>query len=308
MPEPANSNETLSQNEILHQAAGLADHLSRMGVQWLPSPISSNVGSIIDQLASEEPERATPDVAETRAHPAPVSAVTESTSTASADAPSTVPPSTQPAAPAFQLATENAAGSRPYTEAALDGPSRAAKLQTLNDAVASCTRCTQLSNCRTKTVFGEGSPTPRIVFFGEGPGRDEDLSGRPFVGKAGDLLTKMIQACKLSREEVYIMNTVKCRPPNNRNPEPSEIQNCREYYEAQLQTLQPEYIVCLGLISAQALLDTKLSVGRLRGKFHHHYASKVIVTYHPAYLLRTPSAKRAAWDDLQFMLRDAGLL
>ena len=129
-----------------------------------------------------------------------------------------------------------------------------------------------------------------------------------FVGKAGQLLTKMIEACKFAREDVYIMNTVKCRPPNNRNPEPTEIENCREYFEAQLNVLRPEYIVCLGLVSAQALLKTKLSVGRMRGKFHQYFDSKTLVTYHPSYLLRTPAAKKAAWDDLQLMLRDAGLL
>jgi DNA polymerase len=128
------------------------------------------------------------------------------------------------------------------------------------------------------------------------------------VGKAGQLLTKMIAACTFAREDVYIMNTVKCRPPNNRNPEATEIENCREYFETQFNLLRPEYIVCLGLVSAQALLQTKQSVGRLRGKFHRHFASKVLVTYHPSYLLRNPAAKKAAWEDLQLMLRDAGLM
>lgn len=185
---------------------------------------------------------------------------------------------------------------------------RQQKLAGENDRVAACTKCEILSKCRTKTVYGEGNVSPRVVFFGEGPGRDEDISGRPFVGKAGQLLTKMIQACKFEREEVYIMNTVKCRPPNNRNPETTEIENCREYFETQLDVLRPEYIVCLGLISAQALLRNKLSVGMMRGKFHSYFDSKVLVTYHPSYLLRQPAAKKAAWTDLQLMLRDAGLL
>ncbi len=149
--------------------------------------------------------------------------------------------------------------------------------------------------------------TPRFAFFGEGPGADEDRTGRPFVGKAGQLLTKMIEACKLERSDVYIFNTVKCRPPGNRNPEPDEINNCREYYQQQLSILRPEYIVCLGAVSAQELLQSKLSVGRLRGKLHRHFESKVLVTYHPAYLLRNPSAKKAAWEDLQIMLRDANI-
>jgi uracil-DNA glycosylase family 4 len=145
------------------------------------------------------------------------------------------------------------------------------------------------------------------VFFGEGPGAEEDRTGRPFVGKAGDLLTKMIEACTLRREDVYILNTVKCRPPGNRNPELDETENCREYYQRQLAILRPEYIVCLGAISSQELLRSKLSVGRLRGKFHRYFESKVLVTYHPAYLLRNPAAKKATWTDLQLMLQDAGI-
>ena len=175
------------------------------------------------------------------------------------------------------------------------------------EQVAGCTRCPELVRCRTQTVFGEGHPSPRVVFFGEGPGADEDRSGRPFVGRAGQLLTKMIEACSFQREEVYILNTVKCRPPNNRNPEPSEIENCRQYFETQLSILRPEYIICLGAVSSRALLNSKLSVGRLRGKMHRYFESKVVVTYHPAYLLRTPAAKKAAWEDLQLMLRDAGI-
>jgi DNA polymerase len=115
----------------------------------------------------------------------------------------------------------------------------------------------------------------------------------------------MIAACKFDRQEVYILNTIKCRPPNNRNPEEEERANCREYYQAQLNLLRPEYIICLGAVAAQELLQSKVSVGSLRGKFHRYHDSKVLVTYHPAYLLRDPSRKRAAWEDLQIMLRDA---
>jgi DNA polymerase len=117
-------------------------------------------------------------------------------------------------------------------------------------------------------VFGEGSVSARVAFFGEGPGADEDSSGRPFVGRAGQLLTKMIEACKFNREDVYILNTVKCRPPGNRNPEPEEISNCRHFYQRQFAILRPEYIVCLGAVAAQELLKSKLPVGRLRGELH----------------------------------------
>ena len=129
----------------------------------------------------------------------------------------------------------------------------------------------------------------------------------PLSARAGQLLTKMIEACKFQRDDVYILNTVKCRPPGNRNPEPEELSNCREYYQSQLAILRPEYIVCLGAVSAQELLQSKLSVGRLRGRLHQYFESKVLVTYHPAYLLRNPAAKKAAWQDLQMLLRDAGI-
>ncbi|MCP4887224.1 MAG: uracil-DNA glycosylase [Planctomycetaceae bacterium] len=195
----------------------------------------------------------------------------------------------------------------PYPGEPLSPPQRQAKLDELGLQVSACERCGQLASCRTRTVFGEGPAQPRFVFFGEGPGQDEDLSGRPFVGRAGELLTKMIEACTLRREDTYILNTVKCRPPGNRNPEPEELANCRPYYQTQLQILRPEYIVCLGAVSAQELLQSRLSVGRLRGSMHRYHDSKVLVTYHPAYLLRNPAAKKAAWNDLQVLMKDAGI-
>jgi DNA polymerase len=215
----------------------------------------------------------------------------------------------QPVTTPARLRTVDAvqSGQGPYPGDARPADQREQQLGQLAQRVAHCTRCEVLASCRNQTVFGEGSVTPRVVFFGEGPGADEDRTGRPFVGRAGQLLTKMIEACKFQRADVYILNTVKCRPPGNRNPEPHEIANCREYYQQQLAILRPEYIVCLGAVSAQELLQSKLSVGRLRGKLHSYFESKVLVTYHPAYLLRNPSAKKAAWQDLQIMLRDANI-
>jgi uracil-DNA glycosylase len=156
-------------------------------------------------------------------------------------------------------------------------------------------------------VPGEGNPSARVCFMGEAPGADEDASGRPFVGRAGQLLTKMIEACTFTRDDVFILNTIKCRPPGNRNPEHAEIENCRNFLERQLEIIQPEYIVCLGLVAAKALLHTTLSIGRLRGQFHAYRDSKVLVTYHPSYLLREVEVKKAAWADLQFLLRDMGI-
>ncbi|WP_182867791.1 uracil-DNA glycosylase [Rhodopirellula sp. JC639] len=299
----------------LAQAAGLAEHLQRIGVQWLPTADAQSAQALATQFHVADEVAPPPQVENTAPSQAspPASApadVASPTATPAIATPPAAAPSPPTAAPAFAFAlqSDTAAASEPYAGPPLAADARAVQLAAFAETVAACTRCEILSKCRTKTVFGEGNVTPRIVFFGEGPGREEDLSGRPFVGKAGQLLTKMIQACKFAREDVYIMNTVKCRPPNNRNPEPTEIENCREYFQAQFQILRPEYIVCLGLVSAQALLQTKLSVGRLRGKFHSYFDSKVLVTYHPSYLLRNPAAKKAAWEDLQLMLRDAGLM
>lgn len=235
--------------------------------------------------------------------------------TTSDQAPAMPPPGTSTlgtssaAMPASRLAfvASTVVSSTPYPGNALPVVEVEIALESLAHRVAGCTRCKVLASCRTQTVFGEGSPQPRFVFFGEAPGAEEDRVGRPFVGAAGQLLTKMIEAIHLQRQDVYLLNTVKCRPPGNRNPGPDEVANCREYFETQLQLLRPEYIVCLGAVSAQALLQSKLSIGRLRQTFHQYHDSKVLAIYHPAYLLRNPDAKRATWADLQLLMKDAGL-
>jgi DNA polymerase len=193
-----------------------------------------------------------------------------------------------------------------------EGPSlpvadRIAKLEALEAEVASCQRCPQLACSRRTTVFGEGKPDAKICFFGEAPGQEEDATGRPFVGASGQLLTRMIEACTLKREDVYILNTLKCRPPNNRTPDLTERENCSPFYEEQLRVIRPDYIVCLGLVAAQTLLSTPLSVGRLRKQFYRYHDSKVLVTYHPSYLLRTPAAKAEAWADLKMLMADMGI-
>jgi DNA polymerase len=164
-----------------------------------------------------------------------------------------------------------------------------------------------LASGRKQTVFGVGNPRPRVVFFGEAPGADEDRLGEPFVGRAGQLLTKIIEACGWQRSDVYIMNVLKCRPPDNRNPLPPEVDHCRPFFERQFEILRPEYIVCVGTVPAQALLETTESVGKLRGRMHRYRDSRVLVTYHPSYLLRNPSAKKYVWDDMQFLLKEMGL-
>ncbi|MEQ1903279.1 MAG: uracil-DNA glycosylase [Pirellulaceae bacterium] len=195
---------------------------------------------------------------------------------------------------------------RPYGPSCSD-EERLALLNSMSQEVAGCTRCNILSACRKQTVFGVGNFRPRLVFFGEAPGADEDRVGEPFVGAAGQLLDKIIGACKMKREDVYIMNTVKCRPPDNRNPTPSEMANCWEYAERQLEILQPEFICCLGRVAAQTLLKTESPIGHLRGKFFKYRDSQVIVTYHPAYLLRTESAKKLTWDDMRMLMAAMGI-
>jgi DNA polymerase len=186
---------------------------------------------------------------------------------------------------------------------------QAEALRVLRDEVAACEQCAELVAHRTQTVFGVGSPQTRLLFFGEAPGADEDRQGEPFVGRAGQLLNKIIEACGMRREDIYIMNVLKCRPPNNRDPAPSEVGNCRAFFERQLDILRPEFICCLGKPAMAALLGTppSVSLGRMRGQFHRYRGSKVIVTYHPAYLLRNPPAKKDTWDDMKLLLKEMGL-
>jgi uracil-DNA glycosylase family 4 len=184
---------------------------------------------------------------------------------------------------------------------------RVSALQVLAGACAACTKCRELVESRQQTVFGVGNPQASIMFVGEAPGADEDRLGEPFVGKAGQLLDKIIQACKLKREDIYICNVLRCRPPGNRNPTPDEAANCREFLDGQIAIVDPDYIVCWGGVAAQNLLGVVTSVGKLRGKIHQHGRAKVICTYHPSYLLRNPSAKTQVWDDMKFLFAEMGL-
>jgi DNA polymerase len=179
-------------------------------------------------------------------------------------------------------------------------------LEEIREEIGECTRC-RLHEGRTNLVFGEGNPRARLVFVGEGPGRDEDMQGKPFVGRSGQLLTKIIQAMGLKREDVYICNVVKCRPPNNRTPEQSEMDTCEQFLFKQIRFIKPEVIVCLGATAAKSILKTKDSLGSLRGKFHMYSGSKLMVTYHPAALLRNPHFKKPAWEDMQVVMKELGL-
>lgn len=192
--------------------------------------------------------------------------------------------------------------------AQLSEQDRRVQLQLMDqNEVQGCTKCTELVRNRTRTVFGVGNIQTELVFVGEAPGADEDKAGEPFIGAAGQLLNKIITACKLSREEIYICNVIKCRPPNNRQPLADEIINCKGFLERQLAIIRPRFICCLGLVAAQTVLNSNISIGKLRKQIHDYQGmSKVVATYHPAYLLRNPNAKKDVWDDMKMLMEAMG--
>ena len=180
-----------------------------------------------------------------------------------------------------------------------------AALLSIRRDLGECTRC-KLSAGRTHLVFGVGNPEAELMFVGEGPGADEDLQGEPFVGRAGQLLTKMIEAMGFRREDVYIANVVKCRPPDNRNPEPDEIGACEPFLRAQIAAIHPRVIVALGKFAAQTLLRDPTPITRLRGGWREYEGVRLMPTFHPAYLLRSPAEKGKAWEDLKLVLSELG--
>ncbi|HSB37214.1 MAG TPA: uracil-DNA glycosylase [Thermoanaerobaculia bacterium] len=205
--------------------------------------------------------------------------------------------------PAPALIVSENAGASPALPAL---PARE-RLRALAGEVAACRKC-RLCETRTQTVFSDGSPEARILFVGEAPGADEDAQGVPFVGRAGQLLTRMIEdGMGIPRKDVYICNVLKCRPPDNRNPEPPEIASCRGYLEAQIETIRPAAIVALGKFAAQFLLETEEGIMRLRGRWGSWRGLPVMPTFHPSFLLRQPDRKREAWDDLLKVLGRLGL-
>jgi uracil-DNA glycosylase family 4 len=185
---------------------------------------------------------------------------------------------------------------------------RPALLKLLAAEVSVCTKCTELAETRTQTVFADGSPTARLMFIGEAPGADEDRQGVPFVGRAGQLLTDMItKGMGLKRQDVYIANILKCRPPENRDPTLEESSNCIGYLERQIEIVRPDFLCLLGRVAVSTLLETTLSMSKLRGKWYRYRGIPTIVTYHPAYLLRSPAFKKESWEDLQMLMNAMGL-
>ena len=183
-------------------------------------------------------------------------------------------------------------------------PLQAKSLEELRAAIGDCQRC-KLCSGRTNLVFGVGNPKAKLMFVGEGPGRDEDLQGEPFVGRAGQLLTDIItKGMGLKREDVYIANVVKCRPPENRNPEPDEVATCEPFLKKQIDLIRPKIIVGLGKFAVQTLLQSKVPITKVRGNWHSYHGIKLMPTFHPAYLLRNPADKKLVWEDIKKVIKE----
>lgn len=265
----------------------------------LPSDLEQGLEALFRPEASPTAAQS-PVQNSTVSPPADPSAPPTATSLRAATVPANQPtPASNPSPGAPQL--------KEWTLPVLPAEQRESRFAELSQQAAACRKCEQIVQFRQQSVFGSGCLTPDVCFVGEAPGADEDRQGVPFVGKAGQLLTKIIAAMHLSREEVYILNALKCRPPQNRTPVPEEIDHCRGFVEAQLETLKPKYIVCLGAVAVRSVLQSQAPVGRLRGRFHHYRGAQVVVTYHPSYLLRNADAKRLVWDDMKMLMAAMGL-
>lgn len=306
MNPPATSGETAALREWLRNER-------RLGVGHLavsPTVIASTSTPCVGTAPAGAPRRETvpaprkPDSPESRGRATPQSAA--------------APRASAPTTLSLALPTLDDEGLPAICTQELREADAAAALRQLDEGfVRGCTRCPLHAQGRTRTVFGVGHARPELVFVGEGPGADEDRVGEPFVGKAGQLLTRMIAAMTLTRAQVYICNTVKCRPPDNRTPTDDEMDACSPYLIRQLAILRPRVIVALGRPAAQTLLDTKSPIGQLRGRFHDfpparwaHYGlkpCKLMPTFHPAYLLRSPEEKGKAWEDLKQVMRLLGI-
>jgi DNA polymerase len=266
--------ESSTSSDLAGQLQTHLESLRESGVEWLPRaktvPPEWQVHSSNQANADERPPEPT-------APPAAAAVVTKE-------------PATSAAAAAASLADRRQA------------------LHVLSQEVAKCTCCAELASTRTQTVFADGTPGVELCFIGEAPGADEDAQGLPFVGAAGQLLNKIIAACGFKREDVYICNILKCRPPGNRTPLPNEAANCRPFLDRQLELVAPKFICALGGCAAQNLLQTSTPIGKLRGRFHDYRGIPVVVTYHPAYLLphRSPEKKKDVWEDMKMLLKQMG--
>lgn len=295
------------------------EHLGKLGIRHLPKPSAKlqdmlvewkSVDPVINPAVASKPKpTGAPELrSSARAIAPPVSAPPVSAPPVSAPPLAPKPPSTPvTSAPSAKIPMGPPVES-PWLTPAKNPQERIAALSQLKVKVEACRLCHELACQRKQTVFGVGPVTTRFVMVGEAPGAEEDRIGDPFVGPAGQLLDKILIATGIPRDQVYILNTIKCRPPGNRVPSDSESENCRPFLEAQLEILQPDYIVCWGAVAVRAILGTTESIGRLRGRFHWYKKSKVLVTYHPSYLLRAPEAKKLTWEDMKTLMRELGTL
>ncbi|MEM6979920.1 MAG: uracil-DNA glycosylase [Planctomycetota bacterium] len=284
----------------------MCEHLQRSGIHLVPRPRQSNVAAWRDRIGidRESVDAHAISDSETKTRLDDVSpspgpkriTVMDSIESAAKSRLSPVPP----------MPTPTMLGQTTYPES-LSTAERQAALTKLTHRLANCKSFKHLNDSPMPTVFGEGNPNARFVFFGEGPGIDEQRLETSDVERSRQLMTKMIEATNLKRDEVFVTNTMSRQPNEQSSSEGFVSGNYREHFEQQIEIIQPEYIICLGSVSARILLQTKLGVGRLRQRFHPYRDSKVLVTYPPAYLLRNPEAKRAAWADLQMLMDDAGL-
>jgi len=294
----------------LWKLAGLQylEHLERLGIRHLPRPHANLPELLVDwgpgdrgpgdrAIVDRGPgDRAIVDRGQTAAKAVPSAPTTK----IAQEAPTPVAPAPRkPTGPPVES---------PWSTPPKAADERTAALGELKLQVEACRLCSDLACRRQQTVFGVGPVTTRFVMIGEAPGAEEDRLGEPFVGPAGQLLDKILLATGIPRDQVYILNALKCRPPNNRVPNEIELENCRPFFEAQLEILQPDYIICWGATAVRSVLNTTESIGQLRGRFHWYKKAKVIVTYHPSYLLRAPEAKRLTWDDMQMLMRELGTL
>ena len=301
------------------QLRAYVDYLRDMGIYDLyhrAAPSTVLPDTLRDRLAATSKPESQVQVAAARAAApitrvvAPSTAPPRSSPDARLSAPSTLPPAAagpsvdltppMPKPPSFDTLA-------PLPLQTIPASDRGAALDALRAEIGDCTRCPLAYAGRHTIVFADGTPTARLMFVGEGPGADEDASGLPFVGKAGQLLNNMIVAMGLKREEVYIANIVKCRPPANRQPEYVEATTCSQFLLKQIDIVRPEIIVALGATAAMYLLGVKQSLASLRGQWHSARGAKVAVTYHPAFLLRDPRQKGEAWKDLQRVMAEMGL-
>ena len=293
------------------------EYLQRLGVKHLPKPSAKLSEILVDWVDVSSKGSSGTSIASSRTQlqaPEPKQPTTQ-VPKQPAQAPVSAPASVQVAAPsAMEPAARSVAKpSWPPVESPWMTPARSAQdrseaLGQLKLQVEACRLCKDIVCHRRQTVFGVGPVTTRFVMIGDAPGPEEDRLGEPFVGSSGELFDKILRATGIPRDQVYILNTLKCRPPNNRVPSDMELDNCRPYIEAQLEILQPEYIICWGATAVRAVLQTTESIGRLRGRFHCYKKAKVLVTYHPTYLERAPEAKKLTWQDMQMLMRELGTL